>query len=147
MLLGMPHPRRDDLAAMLTRLAREATTAEAPHLDRHGLRMWEYVILMALETGPAQTQAQLAGLTGRDKTRLIADLDALAAQDLITRTTDPADRRNRVITLTARGQRLLKRCRDDIRAAEPDVLAPLTATERGALISSLEKVASRLRQR
>ena len=70
-------PQRQDLAAMLHPLTRALVAAELPVLASHGVSMWGYVVLNALEHGPARTQAALAQSIGADKTRIIATLDEL----------------------------------------------------------------------
>ena len=82
---------RRDLAAMLHPLTRALVAAELPVLARHGISMWGYVVLNALEGGPARTQAALAQAIGADKTRIIATLDELQQAGLITRDPDPAE--------------------------------------------------------
>src|ERR1700743_1408934 len=93
-------PGRRDLAAMLQPLLRALTAAELPVLARHGVSMWGYVVLSALDDGPARTQAALAQAVGADKTRIIAVLDGLQGAGFITREPDPADRRARLLSIT-----------------------------------------------
>jgi len=116
---------RKDLAALLHQLLSALVERENPLLDTHGVDMWEYVVLGSLELGAAQTQKQLAGAVGRDKTRLIPILDRLQARGLVNRQPDPRDRRNRVVSLTGTGRELLTRCRRDVRRMEADLLAAL----------------------
>ncbi|HJQ05309.1 MAG TPA: MarR family transcriptional regulator [Nocardioides sp.] len=128
---------RPDLGTLTSRLLREIVRRETPILDRAGLEMWDYVILSALLAGDAATQTELATSTGRDKTRLIRNLDGLEERGLVTRSPDPADRRNKVVSLTTAGRRLVSSCRTAIRAMEKDLLAGLPASERTALERSL----------
>jgi len=122
-----------ELAAAFDRLTRRAIALELPVLAGHGLSMWEYVVLSGLVDGPALNQARLADAVGRDKTRLIPILDALEARALLRRTPDPADRRNKVVTLTPEGAALRAAVAADIRAAEQQLLAPLDDAERRTL--------------
>lgn len=131
------HP---DLGAMLYRLARTVAGAEMPVLARHGIEMWDYVVLSSLQEGPASTQAQLAVAVGRDKTRLISILDRLEARGLLARTPDPADRRNRIVALTEPGRAMLAKCRASVHALEEDLLAGLTRQERDAFRATLERL-------
>ena len=119
-----------ELAAAFDRLTRRAVALELPVLAAHGLSMWEYVVLSGLVDGPAQTQARLAEAVGRDKTRIIPILDALEARGLLVRSPDPADRRNKVVTLTEPGRALRTGVARAISAAEEEVLGPLDAAER-----------------
>ena len=58
--------RRPDLAAMLAPLLRELVAAEEPVLQAHGLTMWGYVVLLALDRSSMRTQAALAAAIGAD---------------------------------------------------------------------------------
>ena len=105
----MPDERSDDrpdLAAMVARLARALIEAERPILATHELPMWGYIVLTALRDEPMRTQAALARSIGADKTRIIGVLDDLQERGLIEREPDPADRRVRLLRLTAAGRRL-----------------------------------------
>jgi DNA-binding MarR family transcriptional regulator len=138
-MTGMDRP---ELGALLSRLLREVARREQPLLDQAGLPMWDYVILSALSDGDASTQAGLSAATGRDKTRLIDNLDRLEQRGLVTRTPDPADRRNRIVSLTADGRQVLRQCRAAIGAMEEELLAGLPQAERAAFERALVKLVS-----
>src|SRR5438094_3141964 len=95
---------RPDLAAMLQPLTQALIDAELPVLAAHGLTMWGYVVLNALDGGPVRTQAALAEQISADKTRIISTLDRLQAAGLISRQPDPDDRRVRLLAITPAGQ-------------------------------------------
>jgi MarR family transcriptional regulator, organic hydroperoxide resistance regulator len=137
-----PDPR-DDLGALLHRLLRRILAAETELLAAQAVEMWDYSVLVALETGPAQTQARLAAAIGRDKTRLIPSLDRLAERELVVREPDPADRRNRVVSITAAGREVLGACRGAIRAMEAELLADVPDADRAAFRRTLEQLAPR----
>lgn len=99
-------------------------------LDAADLGMWDYVVLAALSDGDAPSQAQLSAVTGRDKTRLIGNLDRLETLGLVTREPDPVDRRHRIVSLTPVGLRVLKHCREQIRAMEEELLGDLSGSVR-----------------
>lgn len=133
-----------DLGAMLYALARAVIEAEVPVLSGHDIEMWDYAVLSGLEPGAAPTQSQLAAAVGRDKTRLIPILDRLESRGLLRRDPDPADRRNRVVTLTAAGRDLLVACRASIRVLEEELLAELEPAEREMLRSTLSRLTKSL---
>jgi DNA-binding MarR family transcriptional regulator len=128
---------RPELGYLLSRLMRVTIDREEPILERAGLRMWDYAVLSALAEQAAPTQAQLAAAAGRDKTRLIGNLDRLAELGLVTREPDPADRRNRVVSLTAEGRRVLDRCKAEIREMEDGLLGAVPAGDRAAFERAL----------
>jgi DNA-binding MarR family transcriptional regulator len=103
--------------------------------------MWEYVVLSALASGPAPTQAQLATTTGRDQTRLIPILEGLGARGLLERAPDPDDRRRRVVTLSPSGRSVLAQCRSAIRALEARLLAEVDADDREPFVRALRRLA------
>jgi DNA-binding MarR family transcriptional regulator len=135
---------RPELGYLLSRLVREVAAREEPILERAGLRMWDYAVLSALTESAAPTQAQLAAATGRDKTRLIGNLDQLERLGLVTREPDPADRRNRMVSLTAEGRRILDRCRAEIGEMEDDLLGAVPARDRAIFERALVALAESL---
>src|SRR4051794_41917957 len=89
---------------MLAPLVRDLIAAELPVLEAHGLSMWGYSVLVALDRSAIRTQAALADAIGADKTRIIAILDELQDKGLIERTADPEDRRARLLAVTKDGR-------------------------------------------
>jgi DNA-binding MarR family transcriptional regulator len=126
--------RRRDLAAMLYPLVRALIAAELPVLARHGISMWGYVVLNALEEGPARTQAALAQAIGADKTRIIATFDELQQAGLITREPDPGDRRVRLLSITQAGRQVRAAAQAAIQANENRVLARLPLSDRESFL-------------
>ncbi|WP_433195937.1 MarR family winged helix-turn-helix transcriptional regulator [Nocardia sp. CA-107356] len=134
----MPEVQRPDLAAMLVPLGRALATVELPVLERHGLSMWGYVVLLGLGDEPVYTQAALAKKIRADKTRIIGVLDELQQRGLIRRDPDPADRRARLVSLTPTGRTTRDHAQRDIQEQEDQLLSPLPAAERKAFLRSLQ---------
>jgi DNA-binding MarR family transcriptional regulator len=135
------HERRD-LAAMLQPVVRALIDAELPVLARHGVTMWGYVVLNALQGAPQSTQAALAEKIGADKTRIIATLDDLQAAGLISREPDPADRRARLLSITAEGSRVRRGVQRDIQRNEERLLGELPPAERSAFLRAAERLSA-----
>jgi DNA-binding MarR family transcriptional regulator len=133
--------RRPDLAAMLAPLLRELIAAEQPVLDAHGLSMWGYVVLIALDRSPIRTQAALAEAIGADKTRIIPTLDELQAQGFIERRADPDDRRARLLALTEAGRDVKNALQTAIQRGEERWLGTLSAGDRATFLRVLEQLA------
>jgi DNA-binding MarR family transcriptional regulator len=136
------HERRPDLAAMLQPVVRALIEAELPVLAGHGITMWGYIVLSALQDAPESTQAALAERIGADKTRIIATLDALQAAGLITRDPDPADRRARVLSITPAGRRARDGAQREIQRNEERLLAELPAAGRRAFLAAARALSS-----
>jgi DNA-binding MarR family transcriptional regulator len=120
----------EDLGALLARATRRLLDEERPLLAAHDLTMWAYIVLSRLAASPAETQLALAGEIGYDKSRLIPLLDGLEAEGLIARTPDPANRRARIVTITAAGRKRHGAARRAIRAMERRVLPDPADAER-----------------
>lgn len=134
----------EELGARLHRATRRVLARERVALAGHDLEMWDYVVLSALEHGPARSQAELAEATGRDKTRLIPLLDRLGERGLVARTPDPRDRRNRIVELTPTGRTTLRAGQRTIARLEDDVFAGVTAADRATFLAVLDQVVHRL---
>ena len=90
-----------------------------------------------LTGGPARTQAALAQAIGADKTRIIGTLDELQQAGFITREADPADRRVRLLAISAAGRRVRADVQSAIQANEDRVLARLPPADRQAFLRAV----------
>jgi DNA-binding MarR family transcriptional regulator len=133
-------PRRPDLAAMLAPLLRDMVAAEQPILDAHGITMWGYVVLLALDRSSMRTQAALAEAIGADKTRIIRTLDELQDDGYIERQPDPDDRRVRLLGITDSGRSVKDAVQADIQRGEERWLGELGADERRVFLEVLQRL-------
>ncbi len=100
----------------------------------------QFKVLRALsESGPTG-QHELAGLIAVDPRNVVPLIDSLAERGLLAREVDPADRRRRVLTLTARGQDLAAELASIGAELENDFLSPLTTAEQRSLRQMLLSV-------
>ncbi|OKH70285.1 MarR family transcriptional regulator [Mycobacterium sp. SWH-M1] len=134
--------RRPDLAALMAPLVRELMAAEEPVLAEHGLTMWGYVVLSALDRGAIRTQAALAEAINADKTRIIGTLDDLQARGYLDRVADPADRRARLLAITDAGRRVKNAAQTQIQRGEERWLSVLSAEERRVFLRALGRMAA-----
>jgi DNA-binding MarR family transcriptional regulator len=132
--------KRPDLAAMLTLLARQTVAAEQPVLAAHGLSMWGYIVLSALDGSPIRTQAALAEAIGADKTRIIPTLDELQEHGYIERTPDPEDRRARLLAITESGRSIKDTVQIAIQRGEERWLGQLSASDRDIFLRVLRQL-------
>lgn len=75
------------------------------------------------------------GLTLPSMSKLV---DGLVARKLVTRQTDPTDRRRMTLALTRSGQTALEASRSATRACLAESLATLTDAERAAVVKAME---------
>lgn len=102
-----------------------------------GITAAQYTALTALERQADMTSAQLARtsfVTAQSTADMVTSLED---QGVITRRRDPADRRRLVLSLTARGRRLLERVRPKVAALEDQMLGTLSARQAADLRRSL----------
>jgi len=128
---------------MLAPLIREMIAAEEPVLEAHGLTMWGYVVLSALDRSSMRTQAALAAAIGADKTRIIRTLDDLQDDGYIERKPDPDDRRVRLLAITEAGRRVKDAVQGEIQRGEERWLGELSADERRTFLRVLERLTRR----
>lgn len=114
--------------------------AEIPVLEAHGLSMWGYVVLSALDRSPVRSQAALAEAIGADKTRIIPTLDDLQNRGYIERRPDPDDRRVRLLALTDAGRAAKDAAQQDIQRGEERWLGGLSAEDRRVFLRVLRQL-------
>jgi DNA-binding MarR family transcriptional regulator len=137
-----PRAPRADLAATLAPLVRELINAELPVLEAHGLSMWGYIVLGALNRSPVRSQAALADAIGADKTRIIATLDELQERGYIERRPDPDDRRVRLLALTESGRAVKDAAQAAIQRGEERWLERLSANDRHVFLRILRQLSA-----
>ena len=136
--------RRPDLAAMLAPLVRELIAAELPVLKAHGVSVWGYSVLLALDHSSVRTQAALAGAIGADKTRIIPTLDELQDKGYIERRPDPDDRRVRLLAITDSGRSVKDAVQEYIQRGEEQWLGTLSTNDRRVFLRVLRELTSPL---
>jgi DNA-binding MarR family transcriptional regulator len=137
-----PMATRPDLAAMLAPLLRDLIAAELPVLDKHGLSMWAYTVLVALERSPVRSQAALAEAIGADKSRIISTLDDLQRRGYIERRPSPDDRRVRLLAITEAGRAVKNAAQAAIQRGEESRLSVLSNADRHMFLRVLARLSA-----
>ncbi|MGW5878238.1 MarR family winged helix-turn-helix transcriptional regulator [Nocardiopsis terrae] len=117
---------------LLHRLGNDTTRVIERALQPTGLRAREVRVLGFLSEDPL-SQSALCGISGLDRTTMVAVVDRLEERCLAERRRDPADRRRQAVTRTPDGERTFEEAAALLLRAEDDYLAPLDATERETL--------------
>jgi MarR family transcriptional regulator, lower aerobic nicotinate degradation pathway regulator len=112
----------------LSLLGREAHDRMAAWLPE-GLRLGHLAVLGALTEGEARTQRELSELLKIHPSDMVTLVDDLARRDLLSRTTDPADRRRNLITLTTSGRKLVRQATTHSRRIHRELLSALSRDE------------------
>ena len=141
---AMPRPTEppSSLVAMptyaLSLLGREAHDRMAAWLPE-GLRLGHLAVLGALAEGEARAQRELAELLRIHPSDMVSLVEDLAQRELVSRTSDPADRRRNQISLTPAGRRLIRSATTESRRIHRRLFAALSTQERETLRLLLER--------
>ena len=107
-----------------------------------GVQPRTYAVLVALAARDGQSQRELAARLNIHRNVMVNLIDTLEADGLVQRRPHPDDRRAFAITLTEQGSRLLPTLDQAARMLEDVVTAELSTSERDALRSLLQRIAS-----
>ena len=109
-------------------------------LGQHDLTPMLFGVVAAVAEEPGSGQRQLAGRMGVDAATFGQMIEFLELKGFVTRQIDRNDRRARQLFVTRKGAALRNRLRPSLVAAQERLLAPLSRTERSALIDMLVRV-------
>jgi len=126
--------------------AQRATRALARRFDEAlrpvGLTSGQFSLLMSLNRPEPATVGAIASLLGMDRTTLTANLKPLEREGLVESAVDPADRRGRLLVLTASGKKKLKAALPIWTHTHAEIDASLAPSDGGALRTALRALAS-----
>lgn len=122
------------------RFAQICTAAVADMTAEADLTPLQYAGLTYLFDEPDIDQNGLSARLGIDRTSTSQLVDQMEAKGLIDRRVNGADRRGRLLRLTARGTKLRERLRPKAHLVQAKLLAALTPTEREILLELLVRV-------
>ncbi|WP_043267451.1 MarR family winged helix-turn-helix transcriptional regulator [Streptomyces sp. CT34] len=125
---------------LLGRAAARGHRLVAEALATEGMRMTHHAVLSAVaELGPV-SQAELGRTVGIDPKDMVAIVNDLQCDGLVTRTPDPSDRRKNAVGISAEGTRRLRRTQRLGDAANAELTAALSDEERAQLIALLTRI-------
>ncbi|GFE20977.1 MarR family winged helix-turn-helix transcriptional regulator [Streptomyces nigrescens] len=126
---------------LLGRAAARGHRLVADALAAEGMRMMHHAVLSAVaELGPV-SQAELGRTLAIDPKDMVAIVNDLQKDGLVTRTPDPNDRRKNAVEISADGRRRLRRTQQLGDEANAELTATLTPAEREQLIALLTRIA------
>jgi DNA-binding MarR family transcriptional regulator len=137
---GTPALLREKPSWLISQVSTHAHRLLTERLATAGARGYHFRLLAALEEfGPA-SQASLGRRTEMDRSDVAAAVTELTGQKLAERSTDQADRRRNIITITAQGRAHLRRLNALLADVQDELLAALSPGERQALAGMLTRV-------
>jgi MarR family transcriptional regulator for hemolysin len=138
-------PRREAFSSLISLLGRQWRRAVDRRLQPLGLTeaTWLPLIHLARASNPPR-QKDLAATLVLDGSSIVRLLDALAGAGLIERQEESADRRAKVINLTARGLAIVDLAEATARDVRDAALAGISDAEIAAAAQTLERIRSNL---
>lgn len=112
-----------------------------------GIGVVEWRLLANLGSFQPLSAKELAAYTAMDAVSVTRGVAGLAGRGLVSRQTDPVDRRKAVLRLTRKGKAALEKVTPVARAIEAELVSGLSASEAEVLHGLLAKLAERARHR
>jgi DNA-binding MarR family transcriptional regulator len=107
------------------------------HFASHGVTADQFVILACLAEEDTITQKNLARRASSDPSTIRAMLILLEGRGLVARERNPADSRERLVTLTVKGRRLFKRLFKSSEPIRVQLLTGFSEDEASLLVGGL----------
>ena len=130
----------DRLAYLFKRAHADLAVLHEELLAPFGISAGELAVLMLIHAHEPESQQQVALRLGIDRTTMVELIDVLEDKGLVTRRPDAADRRRKVLELTAEGQATLPRATRASNQAEQQLLAELDESERIVLRNLMRRI-------
>ena len=137
---------REEVEFQLTRklilAARRWTVHADEHVRRkpgHSRARWQTLSALAFSAGPVATLELAARLSVRWPT-LVRMLNHLEQDGLISRETNPDDKRSRLVSITPQGRRVIARVQDVLDPVRTRALAALSSDELAATEQMLDRL-------
>ncbi|MEV0846177.1 MarR family winged helix-turn-helix transcriptional regulator [Streptomyces sp. NPDC049954] len=125
---------------LLARAAVRGHRLVAEALAGAGMRMTHHAVLSLVADQAPVSQAELGRALAIDPKDMVALVKDLEEAGLIRREDDPSDRRKKAITLTARGERRLRRTQALGDEANDELTRALSPAEREQLVALLTRI-------
>lgn len=129
---------------LIRRLQQISSSIFAQHMKAFGIELTspQYAALAMIDDHPRIDQATLAGAIAFDRATIGGVVDRLVGKGFVERSTNPNDRRARVLILTPEGRTILKELRPIVKKAQDSILPSLSEAERQEFIRLAAKVAN-----
>jgi DNA-binding MarR family transcriptional regulator len=134
----------DDFRSMpgylVRRLQQISTAIFAEECGPLDLTAVQYAALVAIGANPSVDATRLSDLISLDRSTLGDVLERIESKGWVSRTASPADRRVKLLTLTAAGRRMVNDVRQPVKNVQRKLLDPLSDADRTLILSLLIKI-------
>jgi MarR family transcriptional regulator, transcriptional regulator for hemolysin len=134
------HPENPPLGLDLALTAKATGRAFDAALTAAGGSRPTWLVLLAIKTGRARNQRELADAVGIQGATLTHHLNAMESSGLVTRRRDPENRRMHLVELTDDGEALFRKLRGAATAFDRRLRAGLSEPELAELTALLARL-------
>lgn len=137
----MANPLPDRLGFLLKHAQLRLSELTAPAVEPYGISGRQLAVLAAIDDRVPQSQQEVAGRLGVDRTTMVGLIDELEEKGLVQRSPAPDDRRKNVVVLTGVGNDTLQGATKATAEAERLLLAGVSDSDRAAFRRVLRTIA------
>lgn len=112
-------------------------------MEEYEMTVAQGMLLLLLEPGKGSSMQKLSCMMGCDASNVTGLVERLDAQDMITQTIDPEDRRVKLIELNAKGIDRRNILLKQLQAAETADLQCLSSEEQTTLVRLIDKITAK----
>ena len=127
---------------LIRRVHQISTALFAEECAGFDLTAVQYAALYAIRLHPGVDATRLSTLIAFDRSTIGDVLERLEGKGWVMRTPSPQDRRVKLVSLSAKGTRLLRKVQPAVRRVQERLLAPLAPDDRPVLQRLLSEIAS-----
>jgi MarR family transcriptional regulator for hemolysin len=128
------------LGKMFACLAKKTLGALSEKLDHTGLDRFFYPLLKVSEAGGTLTQQKLADVLDTDKVTTVRIIDHLSKKGLVKRQVNKLDRREHLLTLTAKGQKIIPQIERGFSEFEEAAFSGISKSDKLAFIRIMDRI-------
>jgi DNA-binding MarR family transcriptional regulator len=130
----------ESLGYLINRAARILAHALGSRIDRHGVAIGQWAVLLFLYARDGQTQVELSRVVAIEPPTMVRTIDRMVRDGLVTRRPDPSDRRLSRIHLTSKAIGLRDQLFAEATAVNAAAAAVLSPDELERLKAYLRRV-------
>lgn len=118
----------------LGKITQSMSDSFCTHLAKYDINARDYGVLSIVRSNPGVTQKKIGELMSVDRTTMVQLIDALEAKGLLTRSSNPQDRRQNLITATDKGADILDDMWDVLKDGEQQTVKTLPGYQKKAIL-------------